>query len=422
MESEQRSGFFYGWVIVGAGLVLSLIMFGVVDAFGIMFKPIAEQFHWDRGTISVASMINWISFGLGNLVFGTLSDRFGSRRILIVGGLLFITGTLLLSQIQSLWQLYLCFGVVMALGRSAAGVPLTALITKWFTRNQGLALALAQSQNVGPAVFAPLSVFLLAGYGWRGTYVWLGLGALLIIPMALLMRDHSTGKTPERSLSPGVRSPSRLTSHAPLAGMSLSEAARTRAFWTLNLMVLGCCVCHSCILLHGINHMTDVGLTASVAARVSATMALCGMAGKITNGLLADRIGAKWAIAGFLGLQAIMIPFFLEAHSAPSFFAWAVIFGFGYGGPMPVYAMLFREYFGTRSIGAILGVFFMIAALGMGSGGLMGGVMYNLFGSYAVPFLTSTGTGIISALLALTLPAAKRAESTVTPHLVLQPS
>src|SRR5712692_11864155 len=103
MESEQLNEFFYGWVIVGAGLVLSLIMFGVVDAFGIMFKPIAEQFHWDRGTISMASMINWISFGLGNLVFGTLSDRFGSRRILIVGGLLFITGTLLLSQIQSLW-------------------------------------------------------------------------------------------------------------------------------------------------------------------------------------------------------------------------------------------------------------------------------------------------------------------------------
>src|SRR4029453_8518920 len=91
-------------------------------------------------------------------------------------------------------------------------------------------------------------------------------------------------------------------------------------------------------------------------------------------------------------------------------------------GPMPVYAMLFHEYFGTRSIGAILGVFFMIASVGMGSGGLLGGVMYNLFGSYAVPFLTSTTIGLIAAFLALTLPASKKAESTVTPQMVLQPS
>ncbi|HEV8712842.1 MAG TPA: MFS transporter [Candidatus Binatia bacterium] len=417
---EQRGGFFYGWVIVFAGLILSLIMFGVVDSFGVMFKPISEQFSWDRGTISVASMMNWISFGVATLLFGALSDRFGSRRIMILGGLIFVAGTLLLSQIQSLWQLYLYFGILLAIGRAAAGVPLMALVTKWFVRNQGLALALAQSQNVGPAVFAPLSVFLLAHYGWRGAYLWLGVGALLIIPMALLMRDHSTSRVPGRSLpSGGV---SHLTSHTPLAGVTLSEAVRTRAFWTLNLMVLGCCTCHSCILLHGINHMTDVGLPAATAAQVSATMAICGMIGKIANGLLADRIGAKWAIAGFLGLQALMLPLFIEAHTVPTFFTWAVLFGLGYGGPMPVYAMLFREYFGTRSIGTILGVFFMIASLGMGLGGLMGGVMYNHFGSYALPFLTSTGTGLISALLALTLPSSKKREVTVTPQMVLQPS
>src|SRR5262245_24106834 len=305
---EQRGGFFYGWVIVFAGLILSLIMFGVVDSFGVMFKPISEQFGWDRGTISAASMVNWIAFGLGTLLFGTLSDRFGSRRIMILGGVIFVAGTLLLSRIQSLWQLYLYFGILLAVGRAAAGVPLMALVTKWFTRNQGLALALAQSQNVGPAVFAPLSVFLLAHYGWRGAYLWLGVGALLIIPMALLMRDHSTSsRAPGRSLPAGQRASHPLP-HTPLAGATLSEAVRTRAFWTLNLMVLGCCTCHSCILLHGINHMTDVGLPTATAAQVSATMAICGMIGKIANGFLADRIGAKWAIAGFLGLQAIMIP------------------------------------------------------------------------------------------------------------------
>lgn len=417
MEQPQPK-FFYGWVIVFAGLFLSLIMFGIVDAFGVMFKPLAEQFQWGRDTISVASMINWICFGLGNLVCGTLSDRFGSRRLLIAGGIVFMIGTLLMSQIQSLWHLYLVFGVVMAIGRSAAAVPLTALITKWFTRNQGLALAIAQSQNVGPAVFAPLTVYLLAQTDWRGAYLWLGSGALLIIPLAFLMRDHEEGAAGTIQGGNG-----RLPAAMPQVHFSLSEAMRTRAFWTLNIMVLGCCICHSCILLHGFNHMTDVGLQATTASQVAAVMAISGMVGKIMCGMLADRVGGKWTMAIFLTLQAVVIPIFINAHTVPTFFMWAVMFGLGYGGPMPVYAMLFREYFGTRSIGAILGVFFMIAAVGMGSGGLMGGVMYDHMGSYAMPFFTSTGTGLISAFLALTLPSVKRREQeVVAPQVVLQAS
>ena len=417
---EQPHRFFYGWVIVFAGLTLSLIMYGVIESFAIMFKPIAGQFGWDRGTVSVASMINWIAFGLAGLICGALSDRFGSQRIIVLGSLLFIAGTLFMSRVQSLWQLYLCFGILLALGRSAAGVPLTALVTKWFTQRQGLALALVQSQNIGSAVFAPLTVFLLAEYGWRGTYLWYGLGALLIVPLALLMRDHQAKIVPLSQPTYASEDRARPLRAEP-ADLTLSQALRTRAFWTLNLMVLGCCMCHSCVLLHGINHMTDVGLAAASAARVFAIMAIFGMMGKIANGLIADKVGAKWAVSGFLAFQAFMLPFFLAAQDSWSFYVWAVFFGIGYGGPMPVYAMLFREYFGTKAIGAILGVFFMTASLGMGSGGMMGGFLYNLFGSYTVPFITSTSTGTLAAILALTLPSPKRL-SAVAPQVAWQTS
>ncbi len=417
---EQSQGkFFYGWVIVFAGLFLTLIMFGIVDSFGIMFKPISEQFEWNRGTISTASMINWICFGLGNLACGALSDRFGSRRLLIAGGILFIIGTILMSQIQSLVHLYFAFGVVMAIGRSAAAVPLTALITKWFTRNQGLALAIAQSQNVGPAVFAPLTVYLLTQTDWRGAYLWLGVGSLLIFPLAMLIRDHSE----EESHAYATSGAAGFVSKMPNVHLTLSQAMRTRAFWTLNFMVVGCCIGHSCVLLHGFNHMTDMGLVGSTASKVAAVMAISGLVGKIACGMMADRIGGKWAMALFLGVQAVMIPPFMHVHEPSSFYLWAVAFGLGYGGPMPVYAMLFREHFGTRFIGSILGVFFMIAALGMGSGGLMGGKLYDIFGSYMIPFLTSTGTSMISALLALTLPSPKRLDQERVPsQVVLQTS
>lgn len=412
---ESQGKFFYGWVIVFAGLALSLIMYGVVDAFGIMFKPLSEEFHWDRATVSASSLINWLSFGVGNLVLGTLTDRIGSRRVMILGGILFAIGTLLMSQLQSVWHLYFVFGVLIAIGRSAAAVPLTALVTKWFTKNQGLALALAQSQNVGSAVFAPLSVFLLAQYGWRGAYIGLGLIGLLIIPLALLMRDHHTSRAHVTEAAGRAGAMSSTT----LAGITLGEAMRTRAFWTLNLMVIGCCTCHSCILLHGVNHMTDVGLTTTTAAQVVAVMAIFGMLGKIANGLMADKVGAKWSMAGFLFLQAITIPMFVHAHELPTFYMWAVLFGTGFGGPMPVYAMLFREYFGTRHIGSILGFFFLTAAIGMGSGGMLGGVLYNMFGDYAVPFFTSTGTGLMAAFLALTLPATEKQKAALVPQMAL---
>jgi len=223
------------------------------------------------------------------------------------------------------------------------------------------------------------------------------------------MRDHHTSRAISASGVP----------RATQAGMTLSEAMRTRVFWTLNLMVIGCCTCHSCILLHGVNHMTDVGLTTTTAAHVVAVMAIFGMIGKVANGVIADKVGPKWSMAGFLALQASVIPIFVSAHEVPTFYTWAVLFGLGFGGPMPVYAMLFREYFGIRAIGSILGVFFMVAAVGMGSGGMMGGVMYNMFGSYFVPFMTSSTTGMIAAILALTLPSSAKGETQATPALAL---
>lgn len=182
----------YGWVIVAAGLLISLSMYGVIESFAIMFKPIAAEFDWNRGTVSVASMVGWMSFGVSSLICGRLSDRYGSKWVIVVGCVLFVAGTFLMSQVRSLWHLYVYFGVVLAVGRSATGVPMVALVTKWFVRNQGLALALVQSQNVGSAVFAPLVVFLLAHNDWRWAYVWLGVVTLAVLPLAFLIRDKAT--------------------------------------------------------------------------------------------------------------------------------------------------------------------------------------------------------------------------------------
>ena len=238
-------------VIVGAGLCITMVMYGVIEVFGIMFKPLAMECRWDRGTVSAAAFVNWIAFGASSLACGALSDRFGSQRVMLGGAVIFVAGTVLMSQVEQLWQLYLFFGVMLAVGRAAAGVPLTVLVTRWFTRNQGLALSLSQSQNVGSVIFAPLAVMLIANYGWRGAYMWLGAGALVIIPLALLMRDakpvpKKVYASPEAEAEAERRAGPQLT---------LREAMRHRVFWTLNFATMCCCITHSDILLHGANFM-----------------------------------------------------------------------------------------------------------------------------------------------------------------------
>ena len=396
-------GIFYGWVIVFAGLALSMIIYGIVESFGIVFKSIALEFSWGRGAVATASMINWITFGVSSLACGVLCDRFGSRRVILGGSLVSVGATLLMSQVRELWHLYVIFGVLLAIGRAAVHVSMAVLVTRWFTRHQGLALSIAQSQNVGLALFAPLCAWLLTDYGWRGAYLWFGALAVLMVPLALLMRDAPAAAAGE----PGTGRPGQPAG----PDLTLGQALRTREFWTLAIAAMGCCLAHSDLLLHGVSHMTDVGLDAPVAARVIAVMAVCGMAGKIASGLLADRFGAKWTIAGFLLLQACMIVFFVDARHPPAFYLWAVLFGVGFAGPMPIYAMLFRQYFGIRSIGSLLGFFFILSSLGMGGGGLMGGMLHSASGSYALPFLISAAGGFAAFLLVLTLPSTRRGDS-----------
>lgn len=406
MTTNRRGlrGIYYGWVIVFGGLLLTLIMYGVAESFAIMFKPLAFDLAADRGAVSIAFTINWIAFGVASLAGGMLTDRFGSRPVMVTGAILFVAGTLLMSQVRSLWQLYLFFGILMAVGRAACHVPLAVLVTKSFVRNQGLALAISQSQNVGLAFFAPLSAFLLIGYGWRGTYLWLGLGTALMIPLALLMRESRQAAEP----APAKAASGADAAVLPRADFTLKQALRTREFWTISVAAMGCCVAHSDILLHGVSYMTDCGISAPVAANVVGLMAVFGMIGKISSGLLADRIGARWALVGFLTLQAVMILFLLAAREPASFYLWAVLFGVGFAGPMPIYSMLFRQYFGTRAIGSLLGSFFILSSFGMGMGGLMGGVLHGMLGSYTVPFLISAGGGFMAAILILTLPSAGR--------------
>jgi MFS family permease len=382
----------YGWVVVGAAALITCIGIGALFSLGIFLKPIEETMGWSRTGISTIALLNWIFMGVGSFVWGALCDRYGGRVVALAGGVLLGLGLVLSSQVTTLWQLQLTFGGLVGFAVGAFYAPLTATVTRWFTAYRGLAVALVSAGiGVGVLVISPLSRWIISVADWRIAMLVLGdLSWLIIIPTALLIREQPAG---------GVGGAPMAT--PATADMSAAEVWRAPQFWLIALTHFACCAAHSGPIFHMVTHAIDQGVTAMTAATVLSVSGLASVIGRIGTGLLADRIGAKRTLVIFLALQAVIVALYLFAHDAFAFYGLALVFGASYGGVMPLYALLTREYFGDKVMGTAYGGVFLISTLGMGLGSFAGGWLFDQLGSYAWLFITSAAVGVLAGLLAL---------------------
>jgi MFS family permease len=386
--------FFYGWVVLGAAALITCVGMGALFSLGVFLKPIEQSMGWSRTGISTIALLNWIFMGLGSFLWGSLSDRFGTRVVALAGGALLGLGLVLSSQVTALWQLHVTFGGLVGLAVGAFYAPLTSTATKWFTANRGLAVALVSAGiGLGVLIVSPLARWLTSVFDWRLAMLVLGdLAWLVVIPAALLVRDH-----------PGDLGAVALGGPAGAQReFSASEVWRAPQFWVIALTHFACCAAHSGPIFHMVTHAIDQGVRPMAAAAVLSVSGLSSVFGRIGTGLLADRIGAKPTLVGGLGLQAAVIVLYLFARDAATFFLLALVFGTFYGGVMPLYALLTREYFGEKVMGSAYGGVFLVSTLGMGLGSFAGGFIYDRLGGYAWLFLASAAIGGLAGLLALT--------------------
>jgi MFS family permease len=385
---------FYGWVVVGASGVIICVGMGALFSLGVFLKPMTESMGWSRGAISSVALLNWIAMGLGSFFWGALSDRIGTRAVAVAGGLLLGLGLVLSSQVQTLWQLYVTFGFMVGFAVGAFYAPLTSTATKWFTTRRGLAVALVSAGiGVGILVVAPLARALISLWDWRIALLVIGdLAWLVVVPVALLIR--------ERPAEMGAAA----LGGAERAGREYStrEVVTTPQFWAIALTHFACCAAHSGPIFHMVTHASDQGIGAMAAASALGVSGLSSIAGRIGGGVLADRFGIKPTLVVGLAVQAAMIPIYLVAREVSVFYALAIVFGISYGGVMPLYALVTREYFGEKVMGAAYGAVFLISTLGMGIGSYAGGVLYDRLGSYSWLYGGSFAIGAVAVALALT--------------------
>ncbi|HEY3065113.1 MAG TPA: MFS transporter [Methylomirabilota bacterium] len=385
---------FYGWVIVGAGIVVTCIGVGAMLSLSVFLQPMAEAMGWSRTGISTAALVNWICMGIGAFLWGALSDRFGTRVAVLAGGVLLGVGLVTASRATTLIQFQILFGVLVGVAAGSFYTPMTATTTRWFTRHRSLAVALVSAGlSVGSAIMIPLARWLISSYDWRfamlvlGDVVW-----LVVIPTALLVREPSAA-------TPAMGRPAITTSAN--GDMTVGQALRTPQFAAIALTYFACCAAHSGPIFHMVTHAIDHGIPAMAAATVLSAAGLASLGGKIVCGLVADRVGAKRTLVAGLAVQAIAVSFYLFTRDLASFYAVAFVFGFAYGGVMPLYAILVREYFGARIMGTVFGAVAFVSTLGMALGPVAGGALYDTFGSYSWLFVGSCGIGLGAVAISL---------------------
>ena len=385
---------FYGWIIVAVGIVVTCIGLGAMLSLSVFLQPMAEAMGWSRTGISMAALLNFLCMGAGSFVWGALSDRFGARAVVLSGGVLLGLGLVTASQAATLGQFQLLFGGLVGLAAGSLYTPMTAVTTRWFTRHRSLAVALVSAGlSLGSSTAAPLARWLITSYDWRFAMLVIGdLAWIVIIPAALLVRN------------PPAAVPATPAATADAAGreLTVAEALRTPQFAAIALTFFACCAAHSGPIFHMVTNAIDHGLPVMTAATVLSAAGLASLGGKIVCGLVADRVGAKRVLVAGLALQAVAVSLYLVTRETASFYAVAMMFGFAYGGVMPLYAILVRDYFGDRIMGTVFGAVAFTSTLGMALGPWAGGWLYDAFGSYFWLFLGSCGIGLGAVAIAFT--------------------
>ncbi|MDE1995744.1 MAG: MFS transporter, partial [Rhizobiaceae bacterium] len=378
----------YRWVIVGAGALMTCVALGAMFSLAIFQLPIATATSWSHVGIASAMTLNFIVMGIGGFMWGAASDRFGPRVVVLIGAVLLGLALVLASRATSLLQFQLTYGILVGLAASAFFAPMIAATTAWFETNRSLAVSLVSAgMGVAPMTISPFARWLISAYEWRPAMLIIGVMAwILLVPAALLVRRApvETGNPGGDLASDGVQAP-------------LSQVFRSPQFIVLGLTFFACCAAHSGPIFHMVSYASICGVAPMAAVSIYSVEGLAGLGGRLLYGSLADRIGVKPVLVAGLLVQAAALATYLLVSRLGEFYALAVIFGSAYGGVMPLYAVLAREYFGPRVIGTVFGAATMLSSIGMAFGPLIGGWIFDTFANYSWLFIGSSLVGLGAA-------------------------
>jgi MFS family permease len=404
-SSASNPRIFYGWFVVAGTFAVTFVGFGCAYSFSAFLISLQHDFAASRGSVSlVFSLAGFFYFGLG-VVTGPLADRWGARRLAVIGMILIGVGLGVASVARSLVEVYAAYGLGVGLGVGCSYVPAVGAVQRWFVRRRGFASGLAVSGiGVGTLVVPPLAAFMIETLGWRETYLVLGAFAVVIgAGMALLIEDDPRGRgvSPDGDVLPHGQSLGAAT------GVPIGRAIVSPRFLGL---YAACAICSFGLFVpfvHLVPYALDHGVTQTSAVLLVGAIGVGSTAGRFFLGGLADRLGRPLSfLMMFIGMGLSFVIWLCSTSLGP-LAAFALVYGLFYGGFVALAPAVVIDYFGSRHASSIIGILYTSVAFGTLIGPSAAGFAYDVSHSYTLPILASGGAYVIAtAILAATSKAA----------------
>ncbi len=428
-----RKKFFYGWVIVAVCTLMLVITYGLMYSYSVFFKPLAAYFNWDRETVSLVYSVSLVFRGAISIATGWVADKYGPRKVMVFCGFMIGLGFFLSAHVQNLWQFFLTYAVIESIGLSGAFGIGTAMTSRWFTKNRGLALGIISSGvGLGTLLIVPGAESLIELLNWSQTFIICGVvSGIIIMVSALFLKPAPAGTLPSISLQKreksleSIRFSSQVkadkvrdnSSRSSLAGgVTRSQAQRPEqvektllqairdpkviVMMSIFAFLIGCT---QLVVVHLVNYATDMGITPLVAATFVSVIGVASIGGRLIIGAGSDRVGLNNTLITCVLLVIASMASLFFVKSLWSFYLFGVIFGLAYGGEVPQIPLFVGKFCGTKAMATVMGLALFVGNIGGALGPWIGGKIFDMTSNYYWAFVAALIVSILALILTLVL-------------------
>ena len=398
----------YAWIVIVIAAVMHMAGGSIRQAFGVLIVPLEEAKGWNPATVTLAYALASITGAVLAPLSGYCTDRYGARKVILVGVGTFAAGALLTGVVSQVWHLWISYGLFLGVASACFNVPIITTASYWFRTHLGYGVGLLQaSHGLGPAVMAIAVSVLITGVSWKMAFFSIGIvgGIIMLVLMAFFRNIPSdigsrAFGAPESEEPPVERDPKQEMLRLKAFRSSMQA---TSAFWKLvSIHFLGC-VSHAIVIIYIIPIAVLAGVNEVTAAGVLSTLALVSVTTRFLIPVISDYIGARGTMATAFMWQGLPVLMLFWAHEPWQFYMFAVIFGIGYGGEGSAFPVINRQYFGRGPMGASFGWQQLGAGSGMALGAWVGGALFWVFDSYTATILVSTLTSVAGAIVIMSM-------------------
>lgn len=410
---QKNSKIFWGWFIVAGAFLVLGINYGSRYCFGIFLKPMVEEFAWSRSVISLAATINIILYSVGAIFVGRMLDRIAPRWIITIGATLAAGGYILTGFVNTPLGLYITYGLMVGIGTAGLGVvTCSSSVGKWFIRKRGVAIGIASMGiSFGTMALTPLAGYIVNFLDWRIGLITLGAFTLLIgliVAQTLMRKTYPEvyGLLPDGNKDIMANETLAVQTVYSVPTMTIFNDSR---FWTLAICQGLAFMVTMSVFVHQVAYAEDNGVSGIAAAASLAAISFTGFLGQFFWGWMSDRLkDPKYTFClGTLFMLTGMI-ILINARSINTLYIYALVYGFGYGSLAPTTPILAAHRFGRHVLGSIYGLLTFFIGVGGSIGPILGGFIYDHFGSYRYLWLINIFVLIFITITVLTLQKGKQ--------------